>query len=145
MHYPAVIHKDENSDYGVCIPDIPGCFSAGSSYEEALINAHEAIECHLEGLLLDGQSIPTASELDVYLKKTEYKNGIWALIEVDLSQVSGKTRRVNITLPERILTLIDLYTKNHAMKNRSSLIADATLSYLSKLNLVDRRSNRTNL
>jgi len=48
MQYPIFIHKDKNSDYGVTIPDIPGCFSAGSTVEEAIKNAHEAIECHLE-------------------------------------------------------------------------------------------------
>jgi len=36
MHYPIVIHKDPDSDYGIIVPDIPGCFSSGSTYEEAL-------------------------------------------------------------------------------------------------------------
>ncbi len=30
--YPAVIHKDSDSDYGVTVPNIPGCFSAGLLY-----------------------------------------------------------------------------------------------------------------
>jgi predicted RNase H-like HicB family nuclease len=36
MQYPIVIHKDSGSDYGVTFPDIPGCFSAGSTIEEAI-------------------------------------------------------------------------------------------------------------
>ena len=32
MRYPVVIHKDKHSDYGVMIPDIIGCYSAGSAY-----------------------------------------------------------------------------------------------------------------
>ncbi len=52
MKYPIFIHKDESSAYGVIVPDLPGCFSAGDTVEEAVHNAHEAIECHLEGLLL---------------------------------------------------------------------------------------------
>jgi len=36
MKYPIVIHKDPKSDYGVTIPDLPGCFSAGSTIEEGL-------------------------------------------------------------------------------------------------------------
>jgi len=35
------------------VPDLPGCFSAGATFDEALTEAVEAIECHLEGLLLD--------------------------------------------------------------------------------------------
>ena len=37
MRYPIVIHKDETSDYGVVFPDLPGCFSAGDTIEEAII------------------------------------------------------------------------------------------------------------
>lgn len=28
MQYPIFIHKDKDSDYGVIVPDLPGCFSA---------------------------------------------------------------------------------------------------------------------
>ena len=56
-HYPVVIHKNNASDFGVTIPDLPGCFSAGSSMVEALQQAKEAIECHLEGLLLDDEAL----------------------------------------------------------------------------------------
>jgi predicted RNase H-like HicB family nuclease len=58
MQYPIFIHKDEDSAYGVIVPDLPGCFSAGDTIEEAIQNAKEAIECHIEGLLLDNESIP---------------------------------------------------------------------------------------
>ena len=36
MRYPVVIHKDPESDYGVTVPDLPGCFSAGETLDEAL-------------------------------------------------------------------------------------------------------------
>ena len=35
MRYPIVIHKDPESCYGVTVPDLPGCFSAGNTVEEA--------------------------------------------------------------------------------------------------------------
>ena len=47
MQYPVVIHKDSDSDYGVTFPDIPGCFSAGSTIEETINMAQEAAECHI--------------------------------------------------------------------------------------------------
>ena len=132
MRYPVVIHKDSDSDYGVSVPDIPGCFSAGSNYDEALVNITEAIECHLEGLLLDDESIPVASSIDNHINNSDYSNGTWALIDIDMSQISGKVKRVNITLPERVLTLIDLYGKNHSVKNRSAFLTDAALNYIAK-------------
>ncbi len=83
MHYPVVIHKDPDSDYGVTVPDLPGCFSAGSSIEEALQGAREAIECHLEGLLLDQEPLPPATEIEQHQQQGGYADGIWALVEVD--------------------------------------------------------------
>lgn len=130
MHYPVVVHKDKESDYGVIVPDIPGCFSAGDTYEEALENVREAIECHIEGLLIDHESIPMPKEIDQHLNAVDYEGGVWALVEIDLSQLSGKAKRVNITLPERILRAIDSYTEKHYLKNRSAFIANAALSYI---------------
>lgn len=130
MRYPVVIHKDEHSDFGVSIPDISGCYSAGSTYDEALTNAIEAIECHLEGLLIDNESIPVCTTIDHWINEEEFQGGVWAFVDIDLSQISGKAKRINITMPERVLSLIDLYAKNHSIKNRSSFLADAALSYM---------------
>ncbi|PJE05781.1 type II toxin-antitoxin system HicB family antitoxin [Legionella sp.] len=130
MRYPVVIHKDELSDFGVSVPDIPGCYSAGSTYDEALTNTIEAIECHLEGLLMDNESLPVGTTIDRWINDEEFKSGVWAFIDIDLSQISGKAKRINITMPERVLSLIDLYAKNHSIKNRSSFLADAALSYM---------------
>ncbi|MDF1654861.1 MAG: type II toxin-antitoxin system HicB family antitoxin [Coxiellaceae bacterium] len=130
MNYAIVIFKDKKSDYSVSIPDIPGCFSAGGSYEEAITNAKEAIECHIEGLLIDCEPVPLANPVDHYMNEKEYKGGTWALVDIDLSQLSGKSKRINITLPERVLRVMDAYTRNHNVKNRSALIAEAALSYI---------------
>jgi predicted RNase H-like HicB family nuclease len=107
MKYPVVIHKDADSDYGVTVPDLPGCFSAGSSFDEALEMALEAAELHLEGMLEDGMAVPEPSPIKALMGNPDYAGGVWALIEVDLSKLSGKTRRINITLPEQVLALID--------------------------------------
>lgn len=82
MIYLVVIHKDPDSDYGVTVPDLPGCFSAGATFEEALHNTHEAIECHLEGLAIDNESAPQAKPFEVHKANPDYQNGIWALVEV---------------------------------------------------------------
>ena len=130
MRYPVVIHKDKESDFGVMVPDIPGCYSAGSSYDAVLNNAIEAIECHLEGLLMDNETLPVGSSLDNWIYHQDFQGGIWAFVDIDLSQISGKAKRVNITLPERILNLIDLYGKSHSVKNRSAFLTDAALCYM---------------
>ena len=129
MKYPVVIHKDDDSDYGVTFPDLPGCFTAGDSFEQALEMAQEAAELHLEGLLEEGAGIPQPSPLEQHMQNPDYRGGIWAVVDVDLSKLSGKARRVNITLPERVLASIDDYTARHG-GNRSKLLAEAALRYI---------------
>jgi predicted RNase H-like HicB family nuclease len=130
MRYPVVIHKDSDSDYGVTVPDLPGCYSAGSTVDEALTNAVEAVQCHVEGLLIDGEAIPSGKGVELYRKKREYSGGIWALVDVDLSKLSGKTKRINITLPERILSQIDTFA-SQVGESRSGFLAHAALEYVS--------------
>jgi HicB_like antitoxin of bacterial toxin-antitoxin system len=38
MRYPVVVHKDPDSDYGVTVPDLPGCFSAGETLPERVLS-----------------------------------------------------------------------------------------------------------
>ena len=131
MQYPIFIHKDEESDYGVIVPDLPGCFSAGSTIEEAIKNAHEAIECHLEGLLLDNESIPLQKSIEEHLENPDFKGGVLAMIKVDVSKISGKTTRINVSLPERFLRQIDEHTEQHG-GNRSGFLVDAAMSYMAE-------------
>jgi predicted RNase H-like HicB family nuclease len=129
MRYPVVIHKDPESDYGVTVPDLPGCFSAGGTMDEALQEVVEAIETHLEGLLLDGEPIPAPKSIDDHQGNPDYADGVWALVTVDITKLSGKTRRINITLPERVLNVMDKYAAEHG-GTRSGLIAEAAIEYI---------------
>ena len=129
MLYPVVVHKDPHSDYGVTVPDLPGCFSAGETMDEALTQVVEAIECHLEALLLDGEPIPAPQTIEHHHHNPEYTAGTWALVSVDVAKLSSKTKRVNITLPERVLTLMDNYAARHG-ETRSGLITQATIEYI---------------
>lgn len=129
MRYPVVIHKDEGSGYGVTVPDLPGCFSAGDTLEEAIVSAHEAIACHLEGLLMDGEPIPEKVSLEMHQASDDYREGIWALVDVDTSKLSSRAKRINITVPERVLAIVDEAAAREG-ETRSGLLARAALSYL---------------
>ena len=129
MKYPIVIHKDLESDYGVTVPDIPGCFSAGSSVEEAIEMAKEAIECHIEGLIMDNDPMPISTAIDKHQQNSQYDDGIWAMVEVDISKLSVKSKRVNITIPEYLLNTVDQYAKKHG-ESRSGLLAQAVTDYI---------------
>ena len=131
MRYPVVIRKDVESAYGVSVPDLPGCFSAGDTLEEAIEAAHEAIACHLEGLLLDGEPIPAKESLETHQASDNYKSGIWALVNVDLSKLLSKTKRINITVPARVLAIVDKAAAREG-ETRSGLLARAALSFVER-------------
>jgi predicted RNase H-like HicB family nuclease len=129
MQYPIIIHKDTDSDYGVTFPDISGCFSAGTTIEEAINNAQEAAECHIEGMLIDSEPIPTPSNIDLHKVNPDFKNGVWALVEIDISKLSLKSKRINITMPERLIRVVDQYAKKSG-SSRSGLLAQAVTEYM---------------
>ncbi len=129
MKYPIVIHKDPGSDYSVAIPDLPGCFSAGSTIAEAISMAQEAAECHIEGMLLDSEPIPTPSDIEVHRNNNDFTDGIWALVDVDISKLSLKSKRININMPERLIMLVDQYAKKYG-SSRSGLLSQAVTEYM---------------
>lgn len=59
--YTIVVHPAEEGEtgYWVEVPALPGCFTEAETYEEAIANAQEAITCYIEGLIGDGEVIPT--------------------------------------------------------------------------------------
>jgi predicted RNase H-like HicB family nuclease len=83
-HYPIVLYKDPDSDYGVTVPDLPGCFSAGSTIDEAMAMAREAIEFHVEGLAGHGEPVPPPSPIERLRAVPEYLDGTWAIVAVEL-------------------------------------------------------------
>ena len=56
--YIALVHKCEGTSYGVSFPDVPGCISAGDTFEEAVAIAAEALTGHFAAMRADGEAIP---------------------------------------------------------------------------------------
>ena len=86
-HYPIVIDKDPDSDYGVTVPDLPGCFTVGDTIADVLKQAVEAIECHLEGMLLDGDPIPEPKDIAFHETNPEYADGVWKTITIKFPEL----------------------------------------------------------
>ena len=66
--YTVVYEKDENG-YVVTVPALPGIVTEGRTLEEARLMAADAIKCHLESLVKDGEPVPV--EQEVNLEKVE--------------------------------------------------------------------------
>ena len=125
MKYAVVVHHDDGSAYGVTVPDLPGCFSAGDTFDAAIENATEAIELHLEGLADEGLDIPRPGAIDQHHDNPDYADGIWGFIDFDIAPYLGKGEKINVTLPSSVIRKIDA-----KYKNRSKFLAEAALKAL---------------
>lgn len=119
--------KDENTAYGMIIPAFSaydcGCFSAADTQEEIAANVRDAIlltvECIMESGKISVEQITDAGYL-TYSANAEYADfDSWFMIDVDLSAFEGKQKRINIALPDRLISRID-----HRVKESPALYRD---------------------
>ena len=55
MKYAVVIEQGPGS-FGAHVPDLPGCVAAGTTREEVIQLIQEAIEFHIDGLKVNGET-----------------------------------------------------------------------------------------
>lgn len=112
--------------YGVVVPDLPGCFSAGDTVEEAFDNAREAIAAYCETLAGDGKDLPKLRPMSEWQKDRAYKGWTWGIVEVPVERFFGPAEKINITVPARLLKQIDDYAKAHG-ETRSGFLTKAAI------------------
>jgi len=62
-----------------------------------------------------------ASSIENYQDSPDYRDGLWALTNIDISKLSLKAKRINVTMPERLINTVDHYARNHR-ETRSGLL-----------------------
>lgn len=121
-YYTAIIHKDEDSAYGISFPDIPGCFAAADDWEDVPAKAAEALDLWFE----DAPEV-TPSSMGALLKRNDVRaaqaDGA-TLITLPYIQMDGKQERANISMDRGLLRAIDATAKARSM-TRSSFLASA--------------------
>ncbi len=61
--YSILLERDpEDGSYTVLVPALPGIVTQGRDLEDAIAMAKDAIRCHIEGLMKDGEPIPEEDE-----------------------------------------------------------------------------------
>jgi predicted RNase H-like HicB family nuclease len=118
--YIALIHKDPGSDYGVSFPDLPGCITAGVDLDDARRMAEEALALHLAGMAEDGEPIPESSSLEVVMAERENREAVAILVKAP--PATAKAVRVNMTIPEDELVLIDKFAAEHGYTRSGFLL-----------------------
>ena len=109
-HYVAVVEKDADSAFGVWFPDVEGCFSAGDTLDEAVVNAGTALRQHAEALQSAGRDVPNARDVEAVLHDKDVKAAVKTgalLFAVPLLADAGRTVRINVSLDKALVDQID--------------------------------------
>ncbi len=130
--YVAVIRKGKKSEYGVSFPDMPGCVTAGKDLDEAYKMAVEALQFHVDGLVEEKMEVPEASLIEEVKKKN--KDGM-AFFLVPITIPKSKAERINITVPQFVLSKVDNYAKA-SNQTRSALFARAALHLIKERHVI---------
>jgi predicted RNase H-like HicB family nuclease len=127
MRYPIGIEPGSDvTAFGVVVPDLPGCFSAGDTLDEALLGAEEAAAAWIDAALDSGAAIPPARSLDTLRLDPDFAGWAFGVITLEPALFEDTIERVNITLPRRVLKRLDAMA-GAAGQSRSSYIASLTL------------------
>lgn len=119
--YFAIVHKDEDSAYGVSFPDLPGCFSAADTVEDLVKNAAEALELWFE----DADEVEPSEVTkisDAYAE--DLAHGAF-LLGVPYIEKGGKPVRVNISLDRGTLEAIDYAAASQKLTRSAWLVQAA--------------------
>jgi len=69
--FAGLIEEDEDGFFAVC-PSLPGCYTQGETYEEALRNLRDAIQLAIEEMLQHGEEIPQYHQASLELLEFAY-------------------------------------------------------------------------
>jgi predicted RNase H-like HicB family nuclease len=68
MRYPIAIEiGSKTAAFGVVVPDLPGCFSAGDTIDEAVSAAEESAAAWIDATLDTGGTIPAPTSIEAYV------------------------------------------------------------------------------
>ena len=118
--YHAVVHKDEDSAWGVHFPDLPGCFSAADDLADVQANASAAVMLYLEG---EKAPEPSAIEKIRDMAADDLAEGAF-LLAVPYVYVSNRPQRINISIDRGVLDAIDAAATARKL-TRSAFLTEA--------------------
>ena len=123
MRYPIAIELgSDTATYGVVVPELPGCFSAGDTPDEALAGAQGAAAAWIDAALDAGEAIASSTNLQALRINCDYSGSTSGVITLDAALLDDTTERVSITLPRRFLKDLDALARS-AGESRSGYIA----------------------
>jgi len=125
--YPALIHHDDGTAYGVSFPDFSGTIASGDTIEAAVADAESALVATLEFMHERSEEIPEPSALET-VAELEDAQDARAIVLIE-ARFAEPCVRVNTTIPASLVARIDREAERQGL-SRSAFIAQATRAML---------------
>ncbi|MBB4212804.1 putative RNase H-like HicB family nuclease [Rhodothalassium salexigens DSM 2132] len=115
--YMLVVEGTPATGYSGFFPAVPGCATAGDTWDEIATRAPEGLSLHLDGLRADGEPVPEPRPIKPEdLAGAEDFAGVLAVSYIP----ETKARRIGVIMDEGLIARID-----RVAKNRSAFLAQA--------------------
>jgi predicted RNase H-like HicB family nuclease len=97
----AIQDGDAKHAWSVFFPDLPGCYSAGDTLQEAIDGARDAVMSFAIDALQQGGELPAPRSIEHWKRDPEFAGPgwTWHLAKLDLSEILGPPERVNVIVP----------------------------------------------
>lgn len=127
LSYLAVFEPGKDG-YGVYFPDLPGCISFGKTFEEAQLEATDALGLHIYGMEKDGESLPEPSkvpEVDPDTAPGFLVSPVSVFPDMVKNELDNKRVKTNTTLPAWLKEAAEQKSVNY-----SRILETALIDYL---------------
>jgi predicted RNase H-like HicB family nuclease len=114
--------------YGVTIPDLPGCTSAGSTTDDALRSAVDAVRLWAEDAIADGEALPQPRSVETVRADPEIAEALAggaALAIVPLLIEAGRLTKADLSIDAGLLAAIDEAAEARGLTRSAFLVSAA--------------------
>ena len=128
--YEAILTPAEEGGYTVSVPDLPGCFTEGDDYAEAVEMAADAMKTYVALLLLNGTNPPKVEHYDCpegcILVAVSFETDEGYIVEGEVVSAAEASRRLGVT-PGRVTHMLDAGVLDGYRKGRRTYITVASI------------------
>ncbi|WP_411706381.1 type II toxin-antitoxin system HicB family antitoxin [Edaphovirga cremea] len=133
MKYPIYLHQANDGSFSGFVPDVMGCYFAGDTIDDAMTDAANALDTYFEYMSEKGTPPVEAKTIAAHIDDEDCTGGSWAYVDIDLTKYDGRATKLNITLPQFLLSRIDDFVSEHReYHSRSGFLAELARRELAK-------------
>ena len=108
-------YEEGEKGFSVVFPDLPGCYSAGDDYDDAVRMAHEALALYAE----DNENMPEPRSFEQIQNewddwKTWEKDYKFFIGKIALYPIKVSSQRFNVIMPSNLVLRIDRVARNRS-------------------------------